>query len=263
MITLRKLEGLPDRVCVHKTAIVLHEAAMDLIADRPVDMGYVRSIREVFALPKVRALLSSSALARLDGLAVLMETRTGRDLAFTLEDVSQLFLSVLGAEPSDWDFTDPEGRLDAQRRVIKPHTLVLDRLRAPFNVGSIFRTADSFGIAEILMVEGTAQVSHPRCVRTARGTVDTVAHQVLSEDAMVSLLRGKPVFALELGGTDIHSFPFPSEGYAVIGSEEMGVSPALLSLCDHSLGRVSIPLSGTKGSLNVSVAVGIMLSHWV
>jgi hypothetical protein len=108
---------------------VLHEAAMDLVAGRPVDMGYVRSIREVFALPKVRALLSSSLwrvwmACRPDG----NENRPRS--AFTLEDVSNCFFPC-GAEPSDWDFTDPEGRLDAQRRVIKPHTLVLDRLRAP------------------------------------------------------------------------------------------------------------------------------------
>ncbi len=48
----------------------------------------------------------------------------------------------------------------------------------------------------------------------------------------------------------------------MVGSEELGVSPELLALADASLGRVSIPLAGTKGSLNVSVAAGILLHTW-
>jgi len=263
MITLRKLESLEDKVCARKTAIVLHEAALGLFDERPVDYGYIRSLREVFALSKVRELISEDERHRLDDLSVSMERERGRDLAFVLEDVSQLLFAVLGAEPSDWDFTDRNGNLDVRKRIVKPHGLVLDRLRSPFNVGSVFRSADSFGIRDILLVEGTADPAHPRCVRTSRGTVDTVSHKMLDEGESMAFLKDKPVFALELGGVDIHAFPFPSEGYAVIGSEEMGVSPALLSLCDHSLGRVSIPLCGTKGSLNVSVAVGILLYNWL
>jgi TrmH family RNA methyltransferase len=179
-----------------------------------------------------------------------------------MEDLSTVLFSAIGSEPSDWDFTERSGALDKSKRIVLPHTLVLDRIRSPFNVGSIFRTADSFGIKEILMVEGTADVSHPRCLRTARGTVDTVDHRVLSEESLVSLLQGKPCFALELGGTVLSSFQFPEEGVCVIGSEEMGICPALLSLCDRSLGRVSIEMYGTKGSLNVSVATGIMLYRW-
>jgi TrmH family RNA methyltransferase len=55
------------------------------------------------------------------------------------------------------------------------------------------------------------------------------------------------MFALELGGVAIQRFSFPSDGVAVLGSEEMGVSPVFLAACDRSAGRVAIPLSGTKG----------------
>ncbi|NBK21469.1 MAG: TrmH family RNA methyltransferase, partial [Spirochaetia bacterium] len=150
------------------------------------------------------------------------------------------------------------------KRVILPHILILDRLRSPFNVGSIFRSADSFGIREIWLVEGTASVTHPRSVKSARGCIDTVSYCWFSESALIEKINASSIalFALELGGSALESFPFPRSGAAVIGSEEMGVSPALLSLCDQSLGRVSIALGGTKGSLNVSVATGIMLQKW-
>jgi TrmH family RNA methyltransferase len=48
----------------------------------------------------------------------------------------------------------------------------------------------------------------------------------------------------------------------IVGSEELGVSPQALAAADASLGRVSIPTWGAKGSLNVSVAFGIALQAW-
>ena len=154
--------------------------------------------------------------------------------------------------------------MDLSKRKVLPHILILDRLRSPFNVGSIFRSADSFGIEQIWLVEGTASVTHPRSIKSARGCVDTVTYRYYSEAALIEKLHcsSMPLFALELGGEELERFPFPPSGAAVIGSEEMGVSPALLALCDQSLGRVSIALGGTKGSLNVSVASGIMLQRW-
>jgi len=194
----------------------------------------------------------------------LLETASEASLPFILEDMHHALLVALGSGPSDWDFVDDEGALDLSRRIILPHILILDRLRSPFNVGSIFRSADSFGIEEIWLVEGTASVAHPRCIKSARGCVDTVSYRYFSESELLEKLGGDnlPLFALELGGEELERFAFPHSGAAVIGSEEMGVSPALLHLCDRSLGRVSIALGGTKGSLNVSVASGIMLQRW-
>jgi TrmH family RNA methyltransferase len=48
----------------------------------------------------------------------------------------------------------------------------------------------------------------------------------------------------------------------IVGSEELGVSSEMLAIADRSLGRVSIPLAGAKGSLNVSVAFGIVMHLW-
>lgn len=262
MITRKKLERMQDRVRARKLAIIFHDAAQDLHRGLPVELGYLRDLAEVCRTPDLLALLDDGARERLAVLLARLETREGEDLAFTLADLSSLCFSAIGAEPSDWDFTGEDGRLDPSRRTVADHVLVLDRIRSPFNVGSIFRSADAFGIARIILVEGTADVTHPRCLRTARGTTETVDHRCLSEEAVLAYLETVPCFALELGGTPIGSFPFPSRGACVIGSEEMGVSPALLAACARSLGRVSIPLFGTKGSLNVSVASGIMLSRW-
>ena len=66
-------------------------------------------------------------------------------------------------------------------------------------------------------------------------------------------------FALELRGEPIESFVFPERGTVVIGSEELGVSPEAMDLCCRT---VSIPMLGAKGSLNVGVAFGVLMSAW-
>lgn len=154
MITLRKLESMSDKVCAKKTAIILHDAALALERGQDVDLAYIHSLSSIFALPKIQALLSEEQRNHFASWAEKFRERRGRDLAFTLEDCSSLLFSAIGAEPSDWDFTERSGALDASRRLLLDHTLVIDRIRSPFNVGSIFRTADSFGIREIILVEG-------------------------------------------------------------------------------------------------------------
>jgi TrmH family RNA methyltransferase len=81
------------------------------------------------------------------------------------------------------------------------------------------------------------------------------------ERAEIAGLAG-PFFALETGGTPLGEFPFPARGIMIAGSEELGVSPEALAAADASLGRVSIPSFGAKGSLNVSTAFGIAMQAW-
>jgi TrmH family RNA methyltransferase len=68
------------------------------------------------------------------------------------------------------------------------------------------------------------------------------------------------IVALELQGTPLGDFPFPPRGVLLVGSEELGLGPEALALADA--GRVSIPTSGAKRSLNVAVACGIVLQAW-
>lgn len=264
MITIAKLKTLKDRTCVRKCALLFHEQAQLILQGNEPDYAYISDLCSLFGSPQFLAVLDDEQRLALHSLSSSLLSASRAGIPFILEDLHYALLSALGSEPSDWDFVDEEGSLDLSMRVVLPHILILDRLRSPFNVGSIFRSADSFGIEEIWLVEGTASPTHPRSIKSARGCIDTVSHCWFSESALIERLADSdmPLFALELGGSDMEAFPFPSSGAAVIGSEEMGVSPALLSLCDQSLGRVSIALGGTKGSLNVSVASGIMLQKW-
>ena len=264
MITIAKLKTLKGRTCVRKCALLFHEQAQRILQGNDPDHVYINDLCSLFSSQQFLSVLDDEQQRGLHSLCSSLTSASVASLPFVLEDMHHALLSVLGSEPSDWDFVDRQGALDASLRVVLPHILILDRLRSPFNVGSIFRSADSFGIEEIWLVEGTAPVTHPRCIKSARGCVGTVSYRLFSEFDLIEKLSSSsiPLFALELGGSNLEKFPFPKSGVSVIGSEEMGVSPSLLHLCDQSLGRVSIALGGTKGSLNVSVATGIMLQKW-
>lgn len=90
------------------------------------------------------------------------------------------------------------------------------------------------------------------------GCIETMGYERVPLEA---LPEDMPVFALETGGTPIEEFKFPERGICIIGSEELGVSPQALSRADY--GRVSIPMTGLKASLNVGVAFGILMQKWV
>jgi TrmH family RNA methyltransferase len=135
----------------------------------------------------------------------------------------------------------------------------LEDLRSPFNIGSIFRTADAFGVEELILSPSCADPGHPRAQRSAMGAIDLLPWKRLSL-ADTARDEGLPLFALELGGEDIDSFSFPDKGIVVLGSEELGISCEARELSTY--GMVSIPMAGAKGSLNVAVAFGILMFAW-
>ena len=244
MITVKKLLTLKERTRLRKVSMIAHEAAVALKNGQEIDYEYINDVLNVAGFEALDVSLNADSLA------------------FRLEDVSQALLARLGAEPSDWDFRTEEGELDSSRRVVQDKVLVLDRVRSPYNVGAIFRSAEAFGIARIILVEGTASPEHVRAQRTSRGTTDVVPWEFMPEAEVVSFLKSydsEEIIALELGGTSINEFAFPRRGVAVLGSEEFGISPEILSCCGS---RVSIPMGGSKGSLNVSVAAGVLLQRW-
>jgi TrmH family RNA methyltransferase len=186
-----------------------------------------------------------------------------------LNNVKHILLAETGKSQADWDFTVSNGRLDPEKRQIFKGMLVyMEDIRSPFNVGAMFRTAESFGVEKIILSPLCADPRHRRAERTAMGCVDIIPWErqdffSAPENAPTDNSRETlPIFALETGGVPLAEFPFPRRGLLIAGSEELGVSPRALAAADASLGRVSIPCYGSKASLNVSVAFGIAVQAW-
>lgn len=238
MIRAKKILSLKPRVQIRKCADVMHLASTGEISEE---------LEDIF-----RILLS------------LLDEETARKAVYLKEkgrydDIYYLCLDFLGEAVADWDLSDGKGNIDFSSRKILRHSLFLDGLRSPYNVGSIFRNAEAFGVDEIFLRPGSASPEHDRAVRTGRGTTEALPWR-FAELAEVAFSR--PVFALELGGVDVLDFCFPKDGICILGSEESGVSRDALDIADRSLGRVSIRQLGAKGSINVSSASAILLHHW-
>lgn len=130
-------------------------------------------------------------------------------------------------------------------------------IRSPFNLGSIFRTAEAFGAEKVLVSPLCVSPEHQRAQRSAMGCTEYLPWEVMG---LANLPADVPVFALETGGTPIDEFAFPEHGIVIVGSEELGISPEALARARY--GRVSIPMYGIKASLNVGVAFGILMQYW-
>jgi len=168
-------------------------------------------------------------------------------------------LAAEGTLPSEWNLVQPrDGTASRASRFIFPSVCVYaEDIRSPFNIGSIFRTAEAFGVETVYVSPVCVPPDHPRACRSAMGCVDLVEWKRCDLNEIPPEL---PVISLETGGTDISEFIFPTSGIIIVGSEELGVSPEALKRA--TAGRVSIPLTGFKASVNVGVAFGIVMLEW-
>jgi 23S rRNA (guanosine2251-2'-O)-methyltransferase len=161
---------------------------------------------------------------------------------------------------------DELGRMDADdfRNSPKlPLILVLDNIRSLHNVGSIFRSSDAFGIEKIYLCGYTGTPPNPEIRKTALGATETVQWEAFKEiSPLLQQLKqaGWTIAAVEQTDQSIpvQSFQTPLEKglVLILGNEVEGVQEEALRLCDYSL---EIPQFGTKHSLNVAVAAGIVL----
>jgi len=169
-------------------------------------------------------------------------------------------LSIIGTFPAEWDLViaPHKGNGSTESRDFFPGVCVYaEDIRAPFNLGSIFRTAEAMGCEKVYISPQCTAPSQAKAVRSGMGCIETMGYTRLSLD---ELPGDTPVFALETGGTPLEDFDFPEKGIVIIGSEELGVSPEALKRA--TAGIVTIPMTGLKASLNVGVAFGILMQAW-
>jgi TrmH family RNA methyltransferase len=137
-------------------------------------------------------------------------------------------------------------------------TIVLDGIQDPGNFGTIIRTADWFGIQQILVTEDTAGLYNPKVIQSTMGSCFRV--QVQSGDVETILKDSNlPVVGTLINGGSVYKEQLPSKGFLMIGNESKGIRPNLKSLITQP---VAIPNFGGAESLNAAVAAGIVMSHW-
>ncbi len=230
-------------------------SSSSLSADVNRDVEFARDLAEFLAMSEESS--DEVANAAREFLVRVSSANFGT-VRSALNSFRHRLMVISGQSPADWDFiasTRP-GRASLHRA--SGMRIYLEDIRSPFNVGSIFRTAEALGFEEIILSPDCADPLHPRALRTAMGTVERMQWR---RAALSELDIMENVFALEVGGTLLEDFDFPRSGTMVLGSEELGVSSEALRHC--SKGVVEIPLTGAKASLNVATAFGIAGYTWL
>ena len=145
-----------------------------------------------------------------------------------------------------------------------PIHLVLDNVRSAYNVGSIFRTADTARVAEVVTCGFTPRPPHPKLEKTAFAALESVATRHFDSTlSAVAALRaeGVAVWCMETTEGALNyaaaTTEFPARGVAlVLGNEETGVDTRVIEAADAV---VEIPTFGFKNSLNIAAACPVVV----
>ncbi len=141
--------------------------------------------------------------------------------------------------------------------------IVLDNIRSMHNVGSVFRTADAFLVAEIILCGVTPQPPHRDIHKSALGATESVkwSYEKNTVEAIQKLkTEGYKIIAIEQVHDSMSLSNFSKAENEklvfIFGNEVQGVSDEVLALCNAC---IEIPQHGSKHSFNISVSVGIVL----
>jgi TrmH family RNA methyltransferase len=137
-------------------------------------------------------------------------------------------------------------------------TLLLDTIQDPGNLGTILRTADWFGVKQIVCSRETVDVFNPKVVQSAMGSLIRVELIYTNLIDYINLHPDIPLYASSLEGADLHDNIAIPDLMLLLGNESRGINPVLESRASK---KIRIPGKGDAESLNVAVAAGILLSR--
>jgi TrmH family RNA methyltransferase len=138
-----------------------------------------------------------------------------------------------------------------------PLTIVLDGIQDPGNMGTIIRTADWFGITQIVASEDTVDVYNPKVIGATMGSFMRVSVTYKNLADWMPTIK-LPVYGALLEGENVFTIKTPQKGLLVIGSEGKGIRENILDFITHP---VTIPKTGDAESLNAGIAAGIIVAQ--
>lgn len=207
-------------------------------------------------------------LPRLAALARLLTPSMTRQQFWSVlvpveREVAQVKITDIDILDSDLPDTS-----EAPAHPSMPLTVVLDSIRSAFNVGGIFRSAECFGVQEIVLCGYTPLPDQPQVAKAALGTEQRIPWRY-EEDILTAIHRlktsGMTCYALETvaNAPDIADTKWAFPAALILGNERFGLNPEVIAACDAI---VRIPLFGRKNSLNVvsafTIAAWTIRSRW-
>ena len=122
----------------------------------------------------------------------------------------------------------------------------------PNNLGALMRSAASFGVKKLILMDEAAHPFHPKVLRAAANAVYGLKLAKGPKWEALNEAAG-PMVALDGGGADMSKYKWPKNVRIVLGQEGLGLPD------DLNVTRLSIPTTGKVESLNATVAASLAL----
>lgn len=180
--------------------------------------------------------------------------REGADFSGTV--LSEILFKRLTATIS------PQGvlmkmKIPPERALTQGKVLVLDAITDPGNLGTLLRSAQAFGMHNVLLMEGCVSLYNDKVLRSSLGAclqLNLREHATLQE----VLALDRPLYGATLDGTDFKGLSYPQDCALVIGNEANGIRRELLERLHQ---KITIPMEDVTESLNAAVAGSIIMEH--
>lgn len=236
---------IPDRVEAIDAALREFGLTSDEILSKSMSSNAPAKILRSFISPRSRSVVLPVPLAIAAG-------RTAAQIDFAMKQVR--------ADEASHYLRNIDRAKSAQRQM-NPVVLVVDNVRSAFNVGSLFRTSETGGVAELVTTGITAHPPNPKLNKTALASVEHVPTRHFDDtmDAIATLrAEGYTIVAMETTSRSqlYTQIDFPEKTALVVGNEITGVDTRVLESADMI---AEIPTYGVKNSLNVASALPIVL----
>lgn len=144
------------------------------------------------------------------------------------------------------------------------HYLLVDRVQDPGNLGTMIRTADAAAYDGVIIGDGSVDIYNEKVIRSTQGSIwHLPVIEMPLEEAIEKLkVNNIPVYATALhrDALSFKELPTDKPTAIIVGNEGQGVSQSIQDLSDQC---IYIPMPGNAESLNVGVATGVLLFHFV
>tara|TARA_B100000809_G_scaffold213696_1_gene218191 strand:+ start:6625 stop:7350 length:726 start_codon:yes stop_codon:yes gene_type:complete len=139
--------------------------------------------------------------------------------------------------------------------------IALDKIQDPGNFGTIIRTADWFGVNNILCSEDSVDVYNPKVLQATMGSFFRMNILYTNLPIFFSNNRELTVYGALLDGDNVYKKKLSSKGVVLLmGNESKGISKELISFVNE---KILIPNFGKAESLNVATATAILCSEYM
>ncbi|HHX69929.1 MAG: RNA methyltransferase [Miniphocaeibacter sp.] len=139
--------------------------------------------------------------------------------------------------------------------------LILDNIRDPGNMGTIIRTAESFGYNNILLINGCVNIYNYKVLRSSMGSIFRVNLKEIELKDLNTLKNTHLLYSMALSNSaeSIYNMTDIKKHAIIIGNEANGVNKKIIDISDKN---VIIPISKNVESLNAAIAASVTMFYF-